>query len=251
EVHPATLQRSESYSPATASITLLPHHSQSHSHKRGLSQGGSLNFYKEIQLEGTESPPPPKLNRLNSAPAGGAPTALPFKIDILPNLPTAAGITSPTSSPLAKGTTAHTSGAITPQITYNFERLAATSPSTMVPASTSSLEPVIKLDYSNLRLPATSASPHGSSARSTVQPTIKIDLSSIANRTSPATPDSGTPRKHIEGGGMGKHYASPTTSTTPTTNPTVVQSPVATVAPPLFAALSSTIPGMDEDYDDI
>ncbi|EAL41071.3 AGAP010678-PA, partial [Anopheles gambiae str. PEST] len=133
-VHPTSLQRSESYTPATASISLLPqhhHHNSQPSHgKRGLSQGGSLNFYKEIPLEGTESPPPPKLNRLNSAPAAA------------PSAP--------------------------------------------------SLEPVIKLDYSNLRLPATSASPHGSrstgpvpvpsssSSSSSLQPTIKIDLSSLA-----------------------------------------------------------------------
>uniref|UniRef100_A0A182WE88 Transcription factor CBF/NF-Y/archaeal histone domain-containing protein n=1 Tax=Anopheles minimus TaxID=112268 RepID=A0A182WE88_9DIPT len=242
EVHPASLQRSESYSPATASYSLVPHHSQSHG-KRGLNQGGSLNFYKEIPLEETGSPPPPKLNRLNSAPAGGAPTtALPFKIDILPNLPAAAPAVS---SPAAKSTT-QTSGAITPQITYNFERLAA-APSTIAPSSVSSLEPVIKLDYSNLRLPATTASPHGSSRRSsTAQPTIKIDLSSLA--TNPPTGDGGTPKKHTEAA-MSKHYTSPTTSSA-AISPIVVQSPVA-AAPPLFAALSSTIPGMDEDYDDI
>uniref|UniRef100_A0A182M6V0 Transcription factor CBF/NF-Y/archaeal histone domain-containing protein n=1 Tax=Anopheles culicifacies TaxID=139723 RepID=A0A182M6V0_9DIPT len=248
EAHPASLQRSESYSPATASYSLVPHHSQSHG-KRGLSQGGSLNFYKEIPLEETGSPPPPKLNRLNSAPAGGAPTALPFKIDILPNLPTAASVTAPAvPSPVAKSTT-QTSGAITPQITYNFERLAA-APSAMVPSSVSSLEPVIKLDYSNLRLPATTASPHGSSRRSsTAQPTIKIDLSSLAS--GPPTGDGGTPKKHTEaGGGMSKQYASPTTSGSAVISPIVVQSPV-TAAPPLYAALSSTIPGMDEDYDDI
>ncbi|XP_052888516.1 uncharacterized protein LOC128297007 [Anopheles moucheti] len=249
EMHPVSLQRSESYSPATVSFSLLPHHSQSHG-KRGLSQGGSLNFYKEIPLEETGSPPPPKLNRLNSAPAGGAPTALPFKIDILPNLPTVAGmVTSPAvSSPTVKSTT-QTSGAITPQITYNFERLAA-APSTMVPSTVASLEPVIKLDYSNLRLPATSASPHGSSRRSaTTQPTIKIDLSSLATG-GPPTGDGGTPKKLTEaGGGMSKHYASPTTSSA-AISPIAVQSPVA-AAPPLFATLSSTIPGMDEDYDDI
>ncbi|XP_049290182.1 uncharacterized protein LOC125767544 [Anopheles funestus] len=251
ELHPASLQRSESYSPATASFSLLPHHSQSHG-KRGLSQGGSLNFYKEIPLEETGSPPPPKLNRLNSAPAGGAPTALPFKIDILPNLPTAASaVTAPTVPSSTGKSTTQTSGAITPQISYNFERLAA-APSTVVPPSVSSLEPVIKLDYSNLRLPATTASPHGSSRRSTTaQPTIKIDLSSLA--TNPASGDGGTPKKHSEagggGGGMSKHYASPTTSSA-AISPIVVQSPVA-AAPPLFSALSSTIPGMDEDYDDI
>uniref|UniRef100_A0A182PN57 Transcription factor CBF/NF-Y/archaeal histone domain-containing protein n=1 Tax=Anopheles epiroticus TaxID=199890 RepID=A0A182PN57_9DIPT len=256
---PVTLQRSESYSPATASIALHPqHHSSQTSHgKRGLSQGGSLNFYKEIPLEGTESPPPPKLNRLNSAPAGGAPTTLPFKIDILPNLPvgTTGNTTATISSPAVKlGNHQPSSGAITPHITYNFERLGAAAPTT---TPSTSLEPVIKLDYSNLRLPATSTSPHGSStSRSTtvpavqsLQPTIKIDLSSLAtSNTSLTGGDGGTPKKHMEMGGSSK----PTTSTATTTNPaTVVQSPVAPVAPPLFAPLSSAIPGMDEDYDDI
>nr|XP_040233699.2 uncharacterized protein LOC120956361 [Anopheles coluzzii] len=274
-VHPTSLQRSESYTPATASISLLPqhhHHNSQPSHgKRGLSQGGSLNFYKEIPLEGTESPPPPKLNRLNSAPAGGAPiTPLPFKIDILPNLP--AGNATTVSSPVSKPVSTHqpSSGAITPQITYNFERLAAAAP------SAPSLEPVIKLDYSNLRLPATSASPHGSrstgpvpvpssSSSSSLQPTIKIDLSSLATggTTALSSADGGgggsrTPKKLTEtgagGAGGSKQYASPTTSTaTLAANSAAVQSPVASAltAPPLFSALSSTIPGMDEDYDDI
>uniref|UniRef100_A0A182JQ63 Transcription factor CBF/NF-Y/archaeal histone domain-containing protein n=1 Tax=Anopheles christyi TaxID=43041 RepID=A0A182JQ63_9DIPT len=274
EVHPVSLQRSESYSPASASISLLPHHHSQPSHgKRGLSQGGSLNFYKEIPLEGTESPPPPKLNRLNSAPAGGAPTTpLPFKIDILPNLPAgSAGTITNLSNPVAKPGPTHqpSSGAITPQITYNFERLAAAAP--MAPST--SLEPVIKLDYSNLRLPATSASPRGSrstapAVQSSLQPTIKIDLSSLATGSTALSgaDGGGTPKKHIEagaggGGGGGKQFASPTTSTaTMAANPVAaaavaaaIQSPVASAAtaPPLFSALSSTIPGMDEDYDDI
>uniref|UniRef100_A0A182QXB0 Transcription factor CBF/NF-Y/archaeal histone domain-containing protein n=1 Tax=Anopheles farauti TaxID=69004 RepID=A0A182QXB0_9DIPT len=280
EVHAKPLLRSESYSPATATISVPlsqhHHHHQHHQHpqgKRGLTQqGGSLNFYKEIPLDGTDSPPPPpppKLARLNSAPAASTTSAsnVPFKIDILPTLPPTGAGPSPTAHATGTGRRGQTnpqpsSGAITPQISYKFERLAST------PTSEVTLEPVIKLDYSNLRLPATSTSPHGSttgpgatatSRTASLQPTIKIDLSSIAGS---ATSEYGTPKKHNTtesvaasgggggGGGVTKQTASPS-STSTTTTVVPLQSPVVPAAPPLFSALSSTIPGMDEDYDDI
>ncbi|XP_053670019.1 dr1-associated corepressor [Anopheles nili] len=240
EVHSMPLQRSESYSPASATGSMVAQNSHQ-TGKRSLGQGSSLNFYKEISLEETSSPSPPKLNRLNSAPAGGVSAALPFKIDILPNIPAAApGATTSVASKQA------TPGAITPQITYKLERLPAPSTS---PAAT--LEPVIKLHYSNLRLPATSTL--GSTAappnRTTpLQPTIKIDLSSLA--TSP-TMNVVSPQKYAATAGVGKHYGSPQTSSSSTSSSaTPLPSPVTTV-PPVFSALSSTIPGMDEDYDDI
>uniref|UniRef100_A0A182NP98 Transcription factor CBF/NF-Y/archaeal histone domain-containing protein n=1 Tax=Anopheles dirus TaxID=7168 RepID=A0A182NP98_9DIPT len=260
EVHSKPLLRSESYSPATASISVLSHHHHHPQGKRGLShQGGSLNFYKEIPLDGTDSPPPPpppKLTRLNSAPAASTTTGagpLPFKIDILPTLPPAASTTTGVGR-RAPSTPQPTSGAITPQISYKFERLAAT------PSSEVTLEPVIKLDYSNLRLPATSTSPHGTTAAAaaasrtaSLQPTIKIDLSSIAATT--VSTEYGTPKKHNTLDAAGSGVIKQSTSPSNTSAGVALQSPVvpavAPAAPPLFSALSSTIPGMDEDYDDI
>ncbi|KFB53857.1 AGAP010678-PA-like protein [Anopheles sinensis] len=257
---PTMLQRSESYSPASA--TTMGGQNSHHHPKRqaSVSQTASLNFYKEIPLEGTSSPPPPKLTRLNSAPAGGAPATtttttatvprLPFKIDILPNLPPA-GTTPSTAS---KHTTI---GAITPQISYKFERLPSTSSSSS-PTAATTLEPVIKLDYSNVKLP-TSSSAASSSARgssTTIQPTIKIDLSSLATASFTSTDGSTTPTtpKQLASTSSSKHHAatSSSTSSTPAATTPIIQSPLsAAAAPPIYSAMSSTIPGMDEDYDDI
>uniref|UniRef100_A0AAG5DID0 Transcription factor CBF/NF-Y/archaeal histone domain-containing protein n=1 Tax=Anopheles atroparvus TaxID=41427 RepID=A0AAG5DID0_ANOAO len=242
------LQRSESYSPASATVSLTGGQN-SQQPKRGASQSGSLNFYKEIPLEGTSSPPPPKLTRLNSAPAGGVSAArVPFKIDILPNLPPA----GTTASTVGKHTTI---GAITPQISYKFERLSSSSSS---PTAATTLEPVIKLDYSNLRLPASPSSSSLSAATSSnrasaIQPTIKIDLSSLATSSLPPGPTTGdgssTPKQSAVTSGASKHHAASSSSSTPATTP-VIQSPLSS-APPIYSAMSSTIPGMDEDYDDI
>ncbi|XP_058129918.1 uncharacterized protein DDB_G0271670 [Anopheles ziemanni] len=254
---PTMLQRSESYSPASAT-SMVGQNSHHHPKRQAsVSQTASLNFYKEIPLEGTSSPPPPKLTRLNSAPAGGAPATtvprLPFKIDILPNLPPA-GTTPSTAS---KHTTI---GAITPQISYKFERLSSSSASS--PTAATTLEPVIKLDYSNVKLPASSSATSSSTRGSTtIQPTIKIDLSSLAT-ASFTTTDGSTPTtpKHLATSGgssssssSSKHQHHATTSSssssTPATTP-IIQSPLS-AAPPIYSAMSSTIPGMDEDYDDI
>uniref|UniRef100_A0A2M4AU28 Putative class 2 transcription repressor nc2 alpha subunit drap1 n=1 Tax=Anopheles triannulatus TaxID=58253 RepID=A0A2M4AU28_9DIPT len=273
--HSGTLQRSESYSPATAS-SASPYATAP---KRGLSQGGILNFYKEIPLEEEESdsspppPPPPKLTRLNSAPAA---TAIPYKIDILA---TGTGGTEADKH--------HSAASATP-IGYK-------------------IEPVIKLDYSNLvslssgaaTVEATSSSsssnvvPTGSStkAASAPQPTVKIDLSRLPMATAAASTQAttiATPKQlqHHQpvpstiatrtterrerqppatGGGSNSSSqqppaasgssASSSSSSSPQSAPTtpiIGQSPVVVpTAPPIFAALSSAIPGMDEDYDDI
>ncbi|XP_049539024.1 mucin-5AC [Anopheles darlingi] len=271
-----TLQRSESYSPATASSA----NPYGQAPKRGLNQSGILNFYKEIPLEEEEpdnSPPapPPKLTRLNSAPAA---TAIPYKIDILA---TGAG-----GNDADKQYAAGATGAPSP-IGYK-------------------IEPVIKLDYSNLVSLSSDAAPgeanSGSSSTSNVvptgntkaasgpQPTVKIDLSRLpmttaaasTQATSIATPKQlqlhpvpstivtrTTERRERQpsstggGGGGGSNSSqqqtasgsstSSSSSSSPQSAPTtpiIGQSPVPT-APPIFAALSSAIPGMDEDYDDI
>ncbi|XP_050090809.1 uncharacterized protein LOC126574577 [Anopheles aquasalis] len=262
-----TLQRSESYSPATASSA-----SHAPATKRGLSQSGILNFYKEIPLEEEEPDscppaPPPKLTRLNSAPAA---TAIPYKIDIL-----------------ATG-----SGG---GIDADKQHAASASPIGY------KIEPVIKLDYSNLVSlnsgaptgEATSGSSNSSSvvptgstkAASVPQPTVKIDLSRLPMATTQATNPIATPKQlqhhpvpstivtrtnerrerqppSTSGGGSNNNSsqtaasgssASSSSSSSPQSTPTtpnIGQSPVPT-APPIFAALSTAIPGMDEDYDDI
>ncbi|XP_058053857.1 dr1-associated corepressor [Anopheles bellator] len=224
-----SFQRSESYSPGTTTGSTFAQHTNT-TMKRGFpGQGGSLNFYKEIPLEeSTDSPPPPKLSRLNSAPASSTVPAIPFKIDILPS------IASPTVS---------------------------------------AVDPVIKLDYSNLKLPTvatgsvTAATTNPTKAAA--QPTVKIDLSRLVTVTAPAkhVPSTivtrTTERQQHHPTNLsavcvspGSAVGSSTTSSfstsaqsTPTTP--VLPSPSPTTAPPIFSALSSTIPGMDEDYDDI
>ncbi|XP_035789718.1 flocculation protein FLO11-like [Anopheles albimanus] len=272
-----TLHRSESYTPATASSANVAHREPAT--KRGLSQSGILNFYKEIPLEEEEPDsgppaPPPKLTRLNSAPAA---TAIPYKIDILAT----AG---------AVGSDADKQQGAKP-IGYQ-------------------IEPVIKLDYSNLVSLNSAASgtvetssnvvPTGSTkAASAPQPTVKIDLSrlpmatvtttttvaastqgttnpiatpkqqhpvpsTIVTRTSerrerqpPSTggsnssssSSSSSSHQQTASGSSASSSSSSSPQSAPTT-PVIGQSPVPT-APPIFAALSTAIPGMDEDYDDI
>ncbi|XP_052862152.1 dr1-associated corepressor [Anopheles cruzii] len=217
-----SFQRSESYSPGTTTVSTAT--------KRGFpGPGGSLNFYKEIPLEeSTDSPPPPKLTRLNSAPASSAVPVIPFKIDILP------GIASPTVS---------------------------------------AVDPVIKLDYSNLQLPTvatgTVIAATKNPTEAAAQPTVKIDLrlvtvtapakhvpSTIVTRTTERQQHQPTTNVGTvcvsPGGAIGSSTTSSfSTSAQSTPTTPVLPSPGPTTAPPIFSAISSTIPGMDEDYDDI
>uniref|UniRef100_U5ERM8 Putative class 2 transcription repressor nc2 alpha subunit drap1 n=1 Tax=Corethrella appendiculata TaxID=1370023 RepID=U5ERM8_9DIPT len=157
----------------------------------------TLNFYKELHTVDTNNkllqvnydPPPPKLTRLNSAPASTSTIttsqfdkninplpAIPFKIDILPNIQA-----NPSS--------------ITPSTITNKLSLPSTS-------KTLPVDSVIKLDYTNIKLPMSiPQSPsttlqmnnitnflHQQQQQQTKQdqqPQIKIDLSNFGNLSSP------------------------------------------------------------------
>lgn len=298
----STLQRSESYTPASSSsnsnyagtlpvkasvqpATQQPPPPPGNNLKRTMNHVG---FYKEISLEesgsssssnsstGGSREPPPKLTRLHSAPAGAsiaaatsttttkAPAAsIPFKIDILPTLP-ASG-----SQPRGAPATAPASSS-NYKITYKFEPLKEGS--SQSPKATAVSQPVFKLDYSNVKLPMTSAAP-AATRHHPLQPTIKIDLSSITNNPSPSTaspgavvvvkqqqvPSATPPSTPLSAASTSSGSSSNSSSSR---NPYIFapggaaatpspSSSTATSAAPVYSSVSSSIPGMDEDYDDI
>lgn len=207
-------------------------------------------------------------------------SAIPFKIDILPTLPAAAASGSqlrgaPATAPVSSSNY---------KITYKFEPLkeAASQQSPKAAAN----QPVFKLDYSNVKLPMTASAPAAAAAASAprhhpLQPTIKIDLSSITNYGNPSSgsnpPSASSPSSSVV---VVKQQQVPSAATTPSTplsaassssgvssnssgsgsrNPYIFSSGSAAAAAasssssaaPVYSSVSSSIPGMDEDYDDI
>lgn len=232
---------------------------------------------------GSSREPPPKLTRLHSAPAATITTAtkatssIPFKIDILPTLPAAL---ASSSQPRAVPATAPVSSSNF-KITYKFEPLKdAPAPK----ATAAAQQPVFKLDYSNVKLPMTT--PANPSPKPVAaprhhplqhQPTIKIDLSSITNYTtsnpSPLGSSSSSSSASSPSVVVKQQVPSATPPTTPLSaastsssssnsggsrNPYIFatgaassSAPPATALAPSYSSVSSSIPGMDEDYDDI
>ncbi|KAL9702774.1 hypothetical protein quinque_006292 [Culex quinquefasciatus] len=235
---------------------------------------------------GSSREPPPKLTRLHSAPAATITTAtkatssIPFKIDILPTLPAAL---ASSSQPRAVPATAPASSSNF-KITYKFEPLKdAPAPKATAAAAQ---QPVFKLDYSNVKLPMTT--PANPSPKPVAaprhhplqhQPTIKIDLSSITNYTTsnPSPLGSSSSSSSSSASSPSVVVKQQVPSATPPTTPLSAAStsssssnsggsrnpyifatgaasssaPPAAALAPSYSSVSSSIPGMDEDYDDI
>uniref|UniRef100_A0A2M4BP69 Putative class 2 transcription repressor nc2 alpha subunit drap1 n=1 Tax=Anopheles marajoara TaxID=58244 RepID=A0A2M4BP69_9DIPT len=266
----STLQRSESYSPATAS-SANPSHAPAT--KRGMSQSGILNFYKEIPLEEEEPDscppaPPPKLTRLNSAPAA---TAIPYKIDILATGASGGGGGSGTDADKPHATSATPIGyKIEPVIKLDYSNLvslnsgAATveatvggSSSNVVPTKAASApQPTVKIDLSRLPMTTTTAAASTQAANTIAtpkqlqhHPVPSTIVTRTTERRERQPPSTGSSQQQAASGSSASSSSSSSPQSAPTT-PNIGQSPVPT-APPIFAALSTAIPGMDEDYDDI
>ncbi|XP_039437754.1 uncharacterized protein LOC120419168 [Culex pipiens pallens] len=234
---------------------------------------------------GSSREPPPKLTRLHSAPAATITTAtkatssIPFKIDILPTLPAAL---ASSSQPRAVPATAPASSSNF-KITYKFEPLKdAPAPK----ATAAAQQPVFKLDYSNVKLPMTT--PANPSPKPVAaprhhplqhQPTIKIDLSSITNYTTsnPSPLGSSSSSSSSSASSPSVVVKQQVPSATPPTTPLSAAStsssssnsggsrnpyifatgaasssaPPAAALAPSYSSVSSSIPGMNEDYDDI
>ncbi|XP_055533843.1 uncharacterized protein LOC129723562 [Wyeomyia smithii] len=219
-----------------------------------------------------------------------ATNSAPFKINILPTTNAAVAPTDVNQTYPQRQTIANSGGApgnSNFKITYKIEQVAAGSSGTVATKSIKLDQPVIKLDYSNLQLPMTMAAtdpqPKPVVRSHQVQPTIKIDLSNITNFSSkaiqpgsavsikqvPSTPTASTPSTPLSALSSASSTASSSTASS-SKNPYIFQhstagcssatqqassvsstsAPNSSVAPPYSAAFS-TIPGMDEDYDDI
>lgn len=210
-------------------------------------------------------------------------SAIPFKIDILPTLPVAAAASASGSHARGAPATAPVSSS-NYKITYKFEPLKEAA-SQQSPKATAN-QPVFKLDYSNVKLPMTASAPAAATTtrHHPLQPTIKIDLSSITNYGNPSSgsnpsPSASSPSSSVV---VVKQQQVPSAATTPSTplsaassssgvssnssgsgsgsrNPYIFSSGSAAAAAasssgsaaPVYSSVSSSIPGMDEDYDDI
>lgn len=326
----SSLQRSESYTPASSSSCgavnyagTLPVKAPIQPPTQQQQQGNNLKramnhvgFYKEISLDESGSsssssssnsssasrePPPPKLTRLHSAPAGGANIvvaatstttkalpSIPFKIDILPTLPAAASGSQPRGAPATAPVSSSNY-----KITYKFEPLKdGVSQSPKVTSAVNQHQqqqqqhqPVFKLDYSNVKLPMTASNSSAAATATTrhhhpLQPTIKIDLSGISNygtsssNPSPSVASSpsgvavkssvpATPSTPLSAASSSSGVSSNSSSGSGSRNPYIFStgsaaaagssssSSSSSVAAPVYSSVSSSIPGMDEDYDDI
>lgn len=214
-------------------------------------------------------------------------SSIPFKIDILPTLPASASSASG-SQPRGAPATAPASSS-NYKITYKFEPIKeAASQSPKATAVNQHQQPVFKLDYSNVKLPMTAAAPAAAAATTRhhpLQPTIKIDLSSITNYgpSSSSSNPSPLPSASSPSSSVIVVKQQPQVPSTPSTplsaassssgvssnssgsasgsrNPYLFSSAgsaaassssSATAAAPVYSSVSSSIPGMDEDYDDI
>ncbi|EDS34397.1 negative cofactor 2 transcriptional co-repressor [Culex quinquefasciatus] len=217
-----------------------------------------------------------------------ATSSIPFKIDILPTLPAALAsssqpravpATAPASSSNFKKLPLLNRRLFPTQITYKFEPLKDAP----APKATAQ-QPVFKLDYSNVKLPMTT--PANPSPKPVAaprhhplqhQPTIKIDLSSITNYTTSNPSPLGSSSSSSSASSPSVVVKQQVPSATPPTMPLSAAStsssssnsggsrnpyifatgaasssaPPAAALAPSYSSVSSSIPGMDEDYDDI
>lgn len=211
--------------------------------------------------------------------------SIPFKIDILPTLPAAASGSQPRGAPATAPASSSNY-----KITYKFEPLkegVSQSPkvTSAVNQHQQQHQPVFKLDYSNVKLPMTASNSSAASAATTrhhhpLQPTIKIDLSGISNygtsssNPSPSVASSpsgvavkssvpATPSTPLSAASSSSGVSSNSSSGSGSRNPYIFStgsaaaagssssSSSSSVAAPVYSSVSSSIPGMDEDYDDI
>lgn len=211
--------------------------------------------------------------------------SIPFKIDILPTLPAAASGSQPRGAPATAPASSSNY-----KITYKFEPLkegVSQSPkvTSAVNQHQQQHQPVFKLDYSNVKLPMTASNSSAASAATTrhhhpLQPTIKIDLSGISNygtsssNPSPSVASSpsgvavkssvpATPSTPLSAASSSSGISSNSSSGSGSRNPYIFStgsaaaagssssSSSSSVAAPVYSSVSSSIPGMDEDYDDI
>lgn len=212
--------------------------------------------------------------------------SIPFKIDILPTLPAATSGSQPRGAPATAPASSSNY-----KITYKFEPLKeGVSQNPKVTSAVNQHQqqqhqPVFKLDYSNVKLPMTATNSSAAAAATTrhhhpLQPTIKIDLSGISNygtsssNPSPSVASSpsgvavkssvpATPSTPLSAASSSSGISSNSSSGSGSRNPYIFStgsaaaagssssSSSSSVAAPVYSSVSSSIPGMDEDYDDI
>lgn len=214
--------------------------------------------------------------------------SIPFKIDILPTLPAAASGSQPRGAP-ATAPASSSNYKITYKFEPLKEGVSQSPKVTSaVNQHQQQHQPVFKLDYSNVKLPMTATNSSAAAATATtrhhhpLQPTIKIDLSGISNygtsssnpspsvasspsgvavkSSVPATPStplsaasssSGISSNSSSGSGSRNPYIFSTGSAAAAAAGSSSSSSSSSVAAPVYSSVSSSIPGMDEDYDDI
>lgn len=215
--------------------------------------------------------------------------SIPFKIDILPTLPAAASGSQPRGAP-ATAPASSSNYKITYKFEPLKEGVCqnpkVTSAVNQHQQQQQQHQPVFKLDYSNVKLPMTASNSSAASAATTrhhhpLQPTIKIDLSGISNygtsssNPSPSVASSpsgvavkssvpATPSTPLSAASSSSGVSSNSSSGSGSRNPYIFStgsaaaaagssssSSSSSVAAPVYSSVSSSIPGMDEDYDDI
>lgn len=216
--------------------------------------------------------------------------SIPFKIDILPTLPAAASGSQPRGAP-ATAPASSSNYKITYKFEPLKEGVSQSPKVTSAvnqhqQQQQQQHQPVFKLDYSNVKLPMTASNSSAASAATTrhhhpLQPTIKIDLSGISNygtsssNPSPSVASSpsgvavkssvpATPSTPLSAASSSSGISSNSSSGSGSRNPYIFStgsaaaaagssssSSSSSVAAPVYSSVSSSIPGMDEDYDDI
>lgn len=214
--------------------------------------------------------------------------SIPFKIDILPTLPAAASGSQPREAP-ATAPASSSNYKITYKFEPLKEGVSqnpkVTSAVNQHQQQQQQHQPVFKLDYSNVKLPMTATNSSAAAAATTrhhhpLQPTIKIDLSGISNygtsssNPSPSVASSpsgvavkssvpATPSTPLSAASSSSGVSSNSSSGSGSRNPYIFStgsaaaagssssSSSSSVAAPVYSSVSSSIPGMDEDYDDI
>lgn len=215
--------------------------------------------------------------------------SIPFKIDILPTLPAAASGSQPRGAP-ATAPASSSNYKITYKFEPLKEGVSQSPKVTSAVnqhQQQQQHQPVFKLDYSNVKLPMTATNSSAAAAAATtrhhhpLQPTIKIDLSGISNygtsssNPSPSVASSpsgvavkssvpATPSTPLSAASSSSGVSSNSSSGSGSRNPYIFStgsaaaaagssssSSSSSVAAPVYSSVSSSIPGMDEDYDDI
>lgn len=214
--------------------------------------------------------------------------SIPFKIDILPTLPAAASGSQPRGAP-ATAPASSSNYKITYKFEPLKEGVSQSPKVTSAVnqhQQQQQHQPVFKLDYSNVKLPMTATNSSAAASAATtrhhhpLQPTIKIDLSGISNygtsssNPSPSVASSpsgvavkssvpATPSTPLSAASSSSGVSSNSSSGSGSRNPYIFStgsaaaagssssSSSSSVAAPVYSSVSSSIPGMDEDYDDI